>query len=448
MVAMAVEAARPSDRSDGALRTSQKLQVSKSTLFNFAVLRGDAARDDPIQEEYEPITVDGKTITPTKVMQSLEPRVGRCYVGNEQLLPAVRLWRERQPYFALKVLEKVQADAGMDAASVALARSLIVDIAQMHDMYTFIHENARDILTDNPQDVHARFVMALYDACAQHTGNPSLSMFKPGKSDAVESSKEWKKLHASSPFFAKLLSRVADDVKSTWDKNTPVDVVPVETVAGKKFAGKVVIGVFGWGPVKGKEGHYYGTPPMKQRVDAALKLAHALPDAQIIASGGAVTSGKAEGEFIQEDLVRQDADLKDRIIVDPKARDSQGNALFIGQWFRDNAKDNATLLIVGSDWQDPRFKAIMDGTFEAMDVKANIVLVGAGNDFVDGANDPKLKGRIAVEQTAIWRDAARALGYFETCDFVEDNAQKSGTSLPWPMLSLLLSPLLLIGAAM
>ena len=40
----------------------------------------------------------------------------------------------------------------MDSASVALARSLIVDIAQMHDMYTFIHENARDILKENPQD--------------------------------------------------------------------------------------------------------------------------------------------------------------------------------------------------------------------------------------------------------------------------------------------------------
>merc|ERR1712032_1790387 len=42
--------------------------------------------------------------------------------------------------------------------------------------------------------------------------------------------------------------------------------------------------------------------------------------------------------------------------------------------------------------------------------------VKAGSAYLEGRN---LGDRIVVEQTAIWRDSARALGWFEECDFEE-----------------------------
>lgn len=378
--------------------------------------------DDPLQEEYEPIEVDGAMVTPTKVMQALEPRLGKGYVGQLKILKAVRLWRQREPNLALELLKSIEADANSGAALIGLARHMMIDISQMHDKYTEIYLNAQAILKENPQDVHARFVMGLYHACAHHirkstgTSPDALSIFKTGTSDDVQSEEWWKALNKASPFFSKVLNSVRRTATGAWVRSDPVGNIPLADAIHRCWPGNLVIGVFGWGPVvKNQAGHYEGLPPMMERIDAAFRLARAFPQAQIIASGGAVSSDKCEGDYIQETLVKRDRSLEDRIIVDRQARDSQGNALFIAKWMKDHAQDG-TLLIVGSDWQNPRFKAIMDGTLSSMHVRATTQPVGAGSAYLDGKN---VNDRILVEQTAIWRDAARALGYFEFGDFKE-----------------------------
>merc|ERR1711976_45488 len=144
----------------------------------------------------------------------------------------------------------------------------------------------------------------------------------------------------------------------------------------------------------------------------------------------------AEAPFIEKELKKLKV-AKREIVVDPLARDSEGNAEFIAAWIRDNLKSTATLMIIGSDWQDPRFRAIIGGVFERMKLHATIVPVGAGFQWKDGATDPKvstgpgpLADRIQIERTAIYRDSARALGHYDYCDFqpAKGESEKEQTS--------------------
>merc|ERR1712150_14039 len=150
---------------------------------------------------------------------------------------------------------------------------------------------------------------------------------------------------------------VAESTLARSGGRSPFPVIPVTKVRDLIMTPcSIVIAVFGWGPIKGSEREgWTPLPPMEQRIDAAEELATAYPEAQIIASGGAVTSGKVEGVFIREELMRRNSSLGSRIVVDPSARDSEGNALFIGKYVQEHVNGEAILLIIGSDWQDPRF---------------------------------------------------------------------------------------------
>jgi hypothetical protein len=323
------------------------------------------------------------------------------------------------------------SDDSVNAEEVLMAEHLMINIGQMHDMYDEISKNVEAILKVYPNDVEALFVKALYTACAMHNmNNEDLKLFRPGNDHTtVESTEEWKALNAVSPYFGSVLKRVADDAVNAWDSEfSPSGVVPLDTVLSSNYPGTLVIGIFGWGPITGNDDDgWTALPPMQERIDAGFKLAEHFKEAQIIASGGAVTSGKVEGVYINEQLTERDETLGKRIVVDPSARDSQGNAEFIAEWIQSNTKGDVTVLIVGSDWQDPRFRAIVGGVFESMDITATIVPVGAGMKFVDGLTDPQesdpLAARIHVEQIAIYRDLARARGYYEECDF-EQGADK------------------------
>merc|ERR1712150_192713 len=145
---------------------------------------------------------------------------------------------------------------------------------------------------------------------------------------------------------------------------------------------------------------------------------------------------------IKEELIRRDASLESRIVVDGSARDSQGNMLFTAAWIKDNALDG-TLLIVGSDWQNPRFWAIANGTLQAMDLSPKVQPVGAGSAFLDGQD---LGARIRIEQTAIWRDAARSLGYFESCDFTSPDNGPSPSPSTWVIAGIVIAVLVVLGA--
>jgi len=406
--------------SHAAMRTSQGASegLVKTELYDLFRSRTFTAEmalpDDPLEEQYEPITFSSEsgteTVKPTKRMQSLQPRVGRCYVSDPNLLPAVRLWRERQPDFALQLLSNISGSN----ESVTSAMHLAIDIAQLHDMYDVVFENVQKILKSNPKDAHALFVRALYAAAEAQTHNPKLSKFKGETA-------EWEALKDASPYFASVLGRIASDAELAWAEPSPFPAIPVANLTLSTHPGNLVIAVFGWGPVQGDEKDgWKALPPMQQRIDAAQKLAASFPDASIIASGGAVSSSKVEGVFIREELIKKDSALDARIVVDPDARDSEGNAEFIGEWVRTNVVGQVTLLIVGSDWQDPRFRGIMDGVFETSGIKATIVPVGAGSDFNKGGEEPDdldLQKRIEVEKVAMYRDMARARGYYDQCDF-------------------------------
>eukprot|EP00928_Gymnodinium_smaydae_P014606 TRINITY_DN15378_c0_g2_i1.p1 TRINITY_DN15378_c0_g2~~TRINITY_DN15378_c0_g2_i1.p1 ORF type:complete len:474 (+),score=80.74 TRINITY_DN15378_c0_g2_i1:79-1500(+) len=382
--------------------------------------------DDPLREKYDAIKIGDVVVTPSQRLQGLEPRVGRCYVANEALVPAVRLYRERRPDVALEALQQLIAAKGTDAETAKLARHMAINVAQLHGGDAVILDNAKAILAENPTDTHALFVLALYCAYSIQTKQAAVSAFNPGGADTLESSEAWKALNESSQSLAQLLQRIANDIKNAWDSNgQPRDVLPVDEIKRKSWPGQLVVGICGWGPILQKEGHLSPLPPLQQRIDAASELAQAFPTALIIASGGGVSSEVIEGEFIRGELERLDAHLKTRIVVDPLARDSVGNGLFISKWMRDKVDGNKTLFIVASDWQIPRFKLIMQNTMKGMGVDAQLVLVGAGNAV--NADQTLLK-QIQSEQSAIWRDAARSLGFFEYCDFEKAKLNGSNNS--------------------
>lgn len=70
------------------------------------------------------------------------------------------------------------------------------------------------------------------------------------------------------------------------------------------------------------------SPPLQDRLDAALALAAAFPNAVIIASGGAVSSEYTESEGMRDWLVAHGV-ATGRIVVDTHARDTLGNAEFV-----------------------------------------------------------------------------------------------------------------------
>merc|ERR1719464_753003 len=165
-------------------------------------------------------------------------------------------------------------------------------------MYSEILTDAEAILKNKPKDVMALFVKALYKICAmRNPDNKDLEVFEPthDKSSLTETP-EWKALNETSASFAGVLQRVADDAGKAWDSEfAPSGVVPSDKVLTNSYKGTLVIGVFGWGPITGSdEEGWTALPPMQQRIDAGLKLAHHFKEAKIIASGGAVTSGMAE----------------------------------------------------------------------------------------------------------------------------------------------------------
>eukprot|EP00928_Gymnodinium_smaydae_P062159 TRINITY_DN46081_c0_g1_i1.p1 TRINITY_DN46081_c0_g1~~TRINITY_DN46081_c0_g1_i1.p1 ORF type:complete len:465 (+),score=47.56 TRINITY_DN46081_c0_g1_i1:55-1449(+) len=380
---------------------------------------------DDSEETYKAITVSGITVVPSKRMQLLRPPLGECYSPNQHLLPAIRLWRERRPDLALLALENILSSKTAHADTMLLARHLMIDIALLHDMYTKILDYAQAVLVFDPQDVRARFIIALYCGCAIETKVKSLQLFNSGNVDKLELSNEWKALNDVRPALAQRLSEIAVDVASAWDAHgQPHDVRQINEVTNTdSWGGSLVISVFGYGPIMENNGHFYPKPPMKQRIDAALKLARAFPHAPILALGGAVQSGKAEGEFIQEELERLDPTLKGRIVVDSRSRDTQGNGRFVAEWIRDNIDGNKTLFIDTSDWDQPRTKLVLYQMFKAMNIDITLVAVGAGAAFNRGHNDPALTERIKREQRAIWRDAARGRQLMSYCDF-EGNSVK------------------------
>lgn len=129
----------------------------------------------------------------TERMQQLQPIFGGCYASDPTLNDAITLWRQRASHEALEHLAALPDNLS--------ARHLAINIAQMHDMYDVIDENADLILADTPGDAHALFVKALYAHAAE---------------ELAEYAAYFTRLRASSQRMAAVLDRVTADVVLTW----------------------------------------------------------------------------------------------------------------------------------------------------------------------------------------------------------------------------------------
>ena len=196
----------------------------------------------------------------TPRLQQLKPLLGACYRADPELRDAVILWRQRASHEALELAGRVHSLA---------ARHLAINIGQMHDMYDVIDANADAILAAEPGDPHALFVKALYAHAA-------------GDMPSYRAHAGW--LRVASAAAAAALDRATNDVVLAWSEydtmRTTADVVALSHSWEPESLALVVFGA----PVQND-----GTPspPLQDRLDAALVLAAAFPAATIIASGGA-----------------------------------------------------------------------------------------------------------------------------------------------------------------
>lgn len=406
---------------------------------------GGNADDDPLQDDYGPIVVGETSVKPTRRMQALEPRIGRCYLRRPELVAPVRLWRERQVDSTMALLREITEGAGQEKALKRDAYHLTMNVAELHDLFQDLYDTTHKVLQDNPRDIMALWAMASYHACAEDlveehgSTNGLLPMFEEQGETKVHGEVWWRRLGDASPGFHDALVRVRGVIRRSWRGWEPIGNLPVDEVVSSQWPGKKGIVVFGWGPVlfNSSAQLWQGLPPLMERIATAYDLAQAFPDAQIIASGGAVYSDKVEGDYIAEELVRRDAQLQGRIVVDRVARDTPGNVQFAVEWARQHAT-GGTLFLVGSDWQNPRFKAAVVGALETAGVSSTAVAVGAGMAYNPGES---LQDRLWVEKIALWRDLPRALGLFEACDFEKEPPKQLSSAFGAGSLLGLLMPL-------
>lgn len=328
-----------------------------------------------------PEQINGVAITDR--LQDLVPKLGICYESEPKLWDAVLLWRERAPQEALKVLATVDD---------LEARHMAVDIGQLHDMYDVVETNANAILAQHPGDTHALWAKAI---CAVGAG------------DAQHSAVAEAALLAASPRAAAALDGAVASVALAWDARNFPPYTPQRLPQGWSPHAAVIV-VFGCLV----EDDGTPSPSLRDRLQAALELAKEYPQASIIASGGAVSSKYPEAEFIRDWLVDKGVE-EARISVDTAARDTVGNAMFVEQWLRE--RDVGNVIIDTSTYHSPRSRLILEGMLEGRGLPINFVSVGAGNSgFPEGK---ALDDRLTLERTASYRDAARARGFFDHCDF-------------------------------
>lgn len=328
-----------------------------------------------------PDQVDGVNITAG--MQELVPLIGACYWPVPELQDAVLLYRQRTPDAALASLDRVQQ---------LQARHMAVNVGQMYDKFDVIDGNANEILRANPADPHALFVKALY----AHAFNDSASY-----------SSYFQKLSQASPNALVALDRAVNDVMLAWDPRSYPPYTP-ENLPKGWTPQKLAIVVFGC-PVRDD-----GTPEpcLEERLNATLKLTTAFPEAQVLTSGGAVSTKYPEGAFIRQWLVDRGV-ASSRIFVDTAARDTLGNCIYVASWLRENHAGN--VIIVTSTWHSPRARLNLMGLLEQYSLVKSVVSVGAGR--ASYPTQKELDDRLALELKASHRDAARARGLFAACDF-------------------------------
>jgi len=162
------------------------------------------------------------------------------------------------------------------------------------------------------------------------------------------------------------------------------------------------------------------------RIEATRALAERYPQMTIIATGDALATEKTEGDLIIYDALPE---YQDRIVVDPKARDTIGNALFVADWLKEN-DHVGNLLILTSTWHVVRASVALRGVLKREGMYPKTYLVASGNNVnsppgtwseEDQAwleTDYGGTGRFrAIEFPMTYREFSRGAGYFTMCDF-------------------------------
>ena len=235
------------------------------------------------------------------------------------------------------------------------------------------------ILRQNPRDVHALAVSVL----------ASRALENPEQENA--------RLQALKQLNPKVAERMAQFLKFTEQTifarygTEPQTAMIPDTIA-----------VFGSSP--NKDGS--PSPQLLDRLQKTKEMAEKYPHAKIILSGGPVKTEFSEADVMAKWLTENGV-AKDRLLLDPVARDTPGNVIGIINFMKEyNGKK---VLGIGTLLHIPRATAVLKGY--ALHINYPIEIEGVGGGEV--ASPEKQK----IEALYTYINVARSMGLFELGDF-------------------------------
>jgi hypothetical protein len=253
-------------------------------------------------------------------------------------------------------------------------KHMAIDIALGFDHWDIIGRMIEEILAEDPDDPHALSVKAMY---SNENVIPNVTVADvPSILDHM---------YQVVPNSARMVDQAIADVTMIWnleflhpltsisieecgvgmDSENLTELFPdfrCQDIPADYNPRELAVVVFG-----ASEGY-----ALDARINATRALAERYPQATIIASGGALATEKTEGDLIFDAL----PEYQDRIVVDPMARDTIGNAIFVAGWLKEN--DIGNLFIVTSTWHIARATLALRGVLarEGMHPKTYLVATG------------------------------------------------------------------------
>jgi uncharacterized SAM-binding protein YcdF (DUF218 family) len=359
-----------------------RLSLTMKFLSNFAVLGVAAAFSRAEAEEvctpadtivdcaHEECAnyVPGSCYNTTYRYQNLIPDMSACYGETyEEFHNASLLWNER-------VNRGIPAIASALGSGMIEGKHMAIDIALGFDHWDIIGRMIEEILAEDPDDPHALSVKAMY---SNENVIPNVTVADvPSILDHM---------YQVVPNSARMVDQAIADVTMIWnleflhpltsisieecgvgmDSENLTELFPdfrCQDIPADYNPRELAVVVFG-----ASEGY-----ALDARINATRALAERYPQATIIASGGALATEKTEGDLIFDAL----PEYQDRIVVDPMARDTIGNAIFVAGWLKEN--DIGNLFIVTSTWHIARATLALRGVLarEGMHPKTYLVATG------------------------------------------------------------------------
>ncbi|MFA9488608.1 MULTISPECIES: YdcF family protein [unclassified Mannheimia] len=235
------------------------------------------------------------------------------------------------------------------------------------------------ILRQNPRDLHALAMSVLAARVLE---------------DSEQEAARYSALKQLNPDVAQRMADILTFTEQTlaerYGNEPQTDMVP-DTIA-----------VFGSTPNKD------GTPSplLLDRLEKTKEMAEKFPHAKIIVSGGAVKTEFAEADVMAKWLSENGIE-KDRLLLDPVARDTPGNAIGIIQLMKNY--NGRKVLGIGTLQHIPRATAVLKGYAQHIGYPIEMDSVGGGK--------PGTPEKAKVEALYTYINVARSMGLFELRDF-------------------------------